>query len=51
MTRSLREIDAGRCELLLDQGDFATEGRRALHEEGWSQSLGELGELLASRRD
>ncbi|MFF7731444.1 hypothetical protein [Streptomyces sp. NPDC007984] len=51
VTRSLREIDAGRCELLLDQGDFAAERRRDLHEEGWSQSLGKLVELPASRRD
>jgi uncharacterized protein YndB with AHSA1/START domain len=51
VTLSLHDIDAGRSELALDQGDFASERRRALHEEGWSQGLGKLGELLASRRD
>ncbi|MFD8229012.1 SRPBCC domain-containing protein [Streptomyces massasporeus] len=47
---SLHEIDAARSELVVDQGDFASERRRALHEEGWSQGLGKLGELLASQR-
>ncbi|WP_234323994.1 MULTISPECIES: SRPBCC family protein [unclassified Streptomyces] len=49
VTLSLHAIDAERSELVLDQGDFATERRRALHEEGWSQGLGKLGELLASQ--
>ncbi|GHD06708.1 activator of HSP90 ATPase [Streptomyces violarus] len=51
VTLSLHDIDAARSELVLDQGDFATERRRALHEEGWSQGLGKLGELLASQLD
>lgn len=51
VTLSLHDIDAARSELILDQGDFASERRRALHEEGWSQGLGKLGELLASQRD
>lgn len=51
VTLSLHDIDAGRSELVLDQGDFASERRRALHEEGWSQGLGKLGELFASQRD
>ncbi|MFF9119260.1 SRPBCC domain-containing protein [Streptomyces massasporeus] len=51
VTLSLHEIDATRSELVLDQGDFASERRRALHEEGWSQSFGKLAELLASQRD
>ncbi|MEU9574841.1 SRPBCC domain-containing protein [Streptomyces massasporeus] len=51
VTLSLHEIDAARSELVLDQGDFASERRRALHEEGWSQGLGKLAELLASQRD
>jgi uncharacterized protein YndB with AHSA1/START domain len=51
VTLSLHDIDATRSELVLDQGDFATERRRALHEEGWSQGLGKLGELLASQLD
>ncbi len=51
VTLSLHDIDATRSELVLDQGDFATERRRALHEEGWSQGLGRLAELLASQLD
>ncbi|MFJ8716372.1 SRPBCC domain-containing protein [Streptomyces violaceus] len=51
VTLSLHDIDGTRSELVLDQGDFATERRRALHEEGWSQGLGKLGELLASQLD
>ncbi|MFF5313718.1 SRPBCC family protein [Streptomyces massasporeus] len=51
VTLSLHDIDAARSELVLDQGDFASERRRSLHEEGWSQGLGKLGELLASQRD
>ncbi|MFF5978963.1 SRPBCC domain-containing protein [Streptomyces olindensis] len=51
VTLSLHDIDTTRSELDLDQGVFATERRRALHEEGWSQGLGKLGELLASRMD
>ncbi|MFD7245777.1 SRPBCC family protein [Streptomyces massasporeus] len=51
VTLSLHDIDAAGSELVLDQGDFASERRRALHEEGWSQGLGKLGELLASQRD
>ena len=34
-------------EVVLTQGDFATEERRALHEDGWSQSLERLAGLLA----
>jgi hypothetical protein len=51
VTLSLHDIDAPRSELILEQGDFASERRRALHEGGWSQGLGALGELLASQRD
>ncbi|MEU0900374.1 SRPBCC family protein [Streptomyces massasporeus] len=51
VTLSLHDIDAERSELVLVQGDFASERRRALHEEGWSQGLGKLGELLASQWD
>ncbi|MDQ0710863.1 uncharacterized protein YndB with AHSA1/START domain [Streptomyces luteogriseus] len=50
VTLSFHDIDAARSELILEQGDFASERRRALHEEGWSQGLGKLGELLASQR-
>ncbi|MGW0614622.1 SRPBCC family protein [Streptomyces sp. NPDC002788] len=49
VTLSLHDTDVRRSELTLDQGDFATERRRALHEEGWLQGLGKLGEMLASQ--
>ncbi|MFF7312563.1 SRPBCC domain-containing protein [Streptomyces sp. NPDC008137] len=51
VTLSLHDTDAGRSALTLDQGDFATERRRALHEEGWLQGLGKLGAMLASQGD
>ncbi|UUA09496.1 MULTISPECIES: SRPBCC domain-containing protein [Streptomyces] len=51
VTLSLHDTDVRRSELTLDQGDFATERRRVLHEEGWVQSLGKLGEMLASPWD
>jgi uncharacterized protein YndB with AHSA1/START domain len=38
----------GSTVLRIDQGHFATEARRALHEEGWSQSLDRLEALLAT---
>ena len=34
--------------LTVDQGDFATEERRALHVQGWSESIDRLEELIAS---
>ena len=43
---SLRELDGG-TELLLTQGDFATQERLALHEGGWTESLERLREVLA----
>jgi uncharacterized protein YndB with AHSA1/START domain len=33
-------------EIALDQRTFATEARRALHEQGWSDSLQRLEEVL-----
>ncbi len=48
VTLSLRPAGGG-TELTMDQGPFATEERRALHEAGWSQSLDRLGALLATR--
>ncbi|CAM5713247.1 hypothetical protein SPURM210S_02442 [Streptomyces purpurascens] len=45
VTLSLYDTDVRRSELTLDQGDFATERRRALHEEGWVQGLGKLGQM------
>jgi uncharacterized protein YndB with AHSA1/START domain len=35
--------------LTVDQGDFATEERRILHVQGWSESIDRLEELLASQ--
>jgi uncharacterized protein YndB with AHSA1/START domain len=34
----------------VEQGAFATEGRRAIHEQGWADSLDRLQELLESSR-
>jgi uncharacterized protein YndB with AHSA1/START domain len=35
--------------LTVDQGDFATEERRALHVQGWSESIDRLSALLTTR--
>lgn len=35
--------------LVVEQGIFATEARRALHEQGWMESLDRLGGLFAER--
>ncbi|MDQ0945696.1 SRPBCC domain-containing protein [Streptomyces sp. V1I1] len=48
VTLSLRELGATSSELVLTQGDFATERRRALHEEGWAQGLDKLEALVSS---
>ncbi|MFH9859552.1 SRPBCC domain-containing protein [Streptomyces sp. NPDC017202] len=48
VTLSLRDVGGTSVELVFDQGDFATERRRALHEEGWTQGLDKLEELLSS---
>ncbi len=42
---SLRDQGASTL-LVVDQGVFATEARRALHEQGWTESLDRLGELI-----
>ena len=39
----------GSTRLSVDQGAFATEERRALHERGWTESLDRLQELISSR--
>ena len=36
-------------EMIVEQGPFATEGRRALHEQGWTESLDRLHALLTNR--
>lgn len=46
VTLSLRALPGTSTELTLTQGAFATERRRALHEEGWTQSFGKLARLL-----
>lgn len=38
----------GWTRLTMDHGVFATEARRALHEQGWSDSLGRLKAFLSS---
>ncbi|MGW0749077.1 SRPBCC family protein [Streptomyces sp. NPDC002587] len=48
VTLSLREIGGTSTALGVAQGDFATERRRALHEEGWTQSLDKLEKLMSS---
>jgi uncharacterized protein YndB with AHSA1/START domain len=44
---SLRDLGGTSTELVFTQGDFATERRRALHDEGWTQALDKLEELLS----
>ncbi|MET7304944.1 SRPBCC domain-containing protein [Embleya sp. NPDC005575] len=48
VTLSLRDIGGTWAELDFSQGNFATERRQALHEEGWTQSLNKLEELMSS---
>ena len=48
VTVSLRDqLDS--TQLVVEQGIFATEGRRALHEQGWTETLDRLQELLTNR--
>jgi hypothetical protein len=42
---SLRDRGASTL-LVVDQGVFATEARRALHVQGWTESLDRLHELI-----
>ena len=44
---SLETLDESTA-LTIDQGDFATEERRALHVQGWSESIDRLEELIAT---
>jgi uncharacterized protein YndB with AHSA1/START domain len=48
VTLSLDELSES-TRLIVDHGVFATEERRALHEQGWTESLERLHELFASR--
>jgi uncharacterized protein YndB with AHSA1/START domain len=47
VTFSLGDLDES-TEVSVDQGVFATEGRRALHKQGWTESLDRLQELMWS---
>ena len=47
VTLTLRDLGEA-TELVLSQGPFATEGRRALHEQGWSESFDRLREVISS---
>jgi len=47
---TLSLVDLGEStELIVDQGVFATEGRRALHEQGWTEALDRLQEMISSQ--
>jgi uncharacterized protein YndB with AHSA1/START domain len=50
VTLSLQERGEG-TEVHLTQGEFATEERRALHEDGWTESFGRLEQVLGEARD
>jgi uncharacterized protein YndB with AHSA1/START domain len=45
VTLSLEDL-GGSTEVNFSQGEFATERRRALHHEGWANSLGRLHEMV-----
>lgn len=45
---SLRDLGDS-TELTVDQGPFATEGRRALHEQGWTETLDRLADMITTR--
>jgi uncharacterized protein YndB with AHSA1/START domain len=47
VTLSLRDLGES-TELDLTQGVFATDGRRALHDQGWTDSLDRLHGLMSS---
>jgi uncharacterized protein YndB with AHSA1/START domain len=46
VTLTLRDLGAS-TEVIFTQGEFATEGRRALHHQGWTDSLDRLQELMS----
>jgi len=48
VTLTLRDL-AGSTEVALAQGPFRTEPRRALHRDGWTESLTKLERYLESR--
>jgi uncharacterized protein YndB with AHSA1/START domain len=50
VTLSFAEL-GGSTELVFTQRSFATEARRALHEDGWTDGLGRLEKLMSSLRE
>jgi uncharacterized protein YndB with AHSA1/START domain len=48
VTLSFRDLGDG-TELDFKQGEFATEGRRALHEQGWTDGLDRMHDLISSK--
>jgi uncharacterized protein YndB with AHSA1/START domain len=44
---SLHDLSGASTELLFTQGDFATERRRKVHEDGWTQTLDKLESLVS----
>lgn len=49
VTLELHGVGASSTRLVFVQGDFATEGRLALHDEGWTQGFDKLEDLLRGR--
>ena len=47
VTFALADLGAT-TEVVVEQGEFATERRRALHEQGWTDTLDRLQEVLAA---
>jgi uncharacterized protein YndB with AHSA1/START domain len=47
VTLTLRDLGES-TELVFTQGEFATEARRALHEQGWTDGLDRLQDLLST---
>jgi uncharacterized protein YndB with AHSA1/START domain len=48
VTVSLAAVAEATTRCTVDQGDFATEARRALHDRGWTDSLDRLEQVLAA---
>jgi uncharacterized protein YndB with AHSA1/START domain len=45
---TLRDAGGESCALVVTQTGFTTEARRALHHDGWSESLGKLARVVAA---
>ena len=48
VTLSFRDLGES-CEVLLTQGPFKTEARRALHRDGWTDSFDKIERLISAR--